>query len=106
MTDIVPARAIAKRTIDAFADDGGGPLVLLDAKTLESDAGWAFFYQSVRFLETGHPADRLAGNGPLIVRRADGHVIHAGTAMPIETALALHGSDWRQVGTRDRAGPG
>lgn len=97
MLDIAQARAIAKRTIDAFADDCGGPLVLLDAKTLESDAGWAFFYQSARFLETGHYADQLAGNGPLIVCRTDGRVIHAGTAMPIETVLAPYGHEWQPV---------
>ncbi|MGN6151599.1 MAG: YrhB domain-containing protein [Lysobacteraceae bacterium] len=99
MLDIVQAREIAKRTIDAYADDCGEPLALLDARTLESDFGWVFFYESARFLESGESSARMAGNAPLIVSRANGEVIVTGTAMPVAHDLARHADDcWRPVG--------
>jgi Immunity protein 35 len=96
--DVESARIIAKRTIDAYADDCGEPLALLDARTLESDFGWVFFYESARFLETGEFAARMAGNAPLIVSRANGEVIVTGTAMTVAHYLARHAGDWRPVG--------
>lgn len=41
-------------------------------------AGWAFYYQSRAYLETGNSDDRLIGHGPVVVRD-DGTVIEGGS---------------------------
>lgn len=58
-------------------------LALLEAQTLETEFGWVFFYTSKRFLESGAPADALAGNAPMIVDRTLGSLHFTGTARPI-----------------------
>ncbi len=49
--------------------------------------GWLFYYQSEEFIRTGNPSAMLAGNGPVLVSRADGSHVHVGTAAPFESRL-------------------
>ena len=58
------------------------PSRIVDEDTQEHPLVWVFFYNSIRYLETGIFRDRLAGNGPLIVNRIDGSIHAGGTAHP------------------------
>ena len=40
--------------------------------------GWAFFYQSREFLETGNVSDQLVGHGPVLVLD-DGRIVEGGS---------------------------
>lgn len=62
-------------------------MVVLGAATLEREFGWVFFYQSKRYVETGHISYMLAGNVPLVVTKSDGRLHQTGTAYPIEHYL-------------------
>ncbi len=44
---------------------------LIESNTEEFDAGWVFYYQSVRYLKTGDFQEMLIGNAPLFVPRSD-----------------------------------
>lgn len=43
--------------------------MLIDGHIEEFEAGWVYYYQSARFLETGDFRDCLVGNAPLFVPR-------------------------------------
>lgn len=69
------------------AIDGHEPddeLMIFDARTIERDWGWVFFWGSRRYHETGDPTYAFGGNAPCIVRRSDGGVLFTGTALPTE----------------------
>jgi hypothetical protein len=81
------ARSRAIRFLNDAVDQEAGAVDILDAATIERRYGWVFFYNSVRYLETGDPAFALAGNGPIVVLRKDGAVIPLGSAQPVDDAL-------------------
>jgi hypothetical protein len=76
------AKALARRYLLAIEPEVEMKLALLDEQTLERQFGWVFFYDSRAFLETGNFSDCLAGNGPVIVERSNGHLHPMGTAYP------------------------
>jgi len=47
---------------------------------------WIFFYDAAEYLMTRHPAQRLAGNAPIVVR-TNGQLHVTGTARPLEEYL-------------------
>jgi len=49
--------------------------------------GWAFFYQSREYVETGRDELMLTGPGPVLVDRRDGSIIPTGSADPIEISI-------------------
>jgi hypothetical protein len=49
--------------------------------------GWLFYYQSHEYIRTGSPSAMLAGNGPVLVSRADGSHVQVGTTAPFERRL-------------------
>lgn len=55
-------------------------LKIQDELTEEYDFGWVFFYNSVKFIETGDFRETLGGNAPLIVNKNSGDLIETGTA--------------------------
>ncbi len=55
-------------------------LAILNEKTEEYEFGWVFYYNSVKYIETGDFRDALGGNAPLIVNRFNGEIIETGTA--------------------------
>jgi hypothetical protein len=68
----------------AFPDDAW---IILDEHTIERPWGWVFFFSSRRYVETADLQFAIAGNGPFFVRRTDGAVFQAGTALPVEDYL-------------------
>jgi hypothetical protein len=59
-------------------------LAILDDSTEEHEFGWVFFYNSVKFIESGNFRDALGGNAPLIIDRTLGELIETGTARETE----------------------
>lgn len=43
--------------------------MLIDSKIERFDAGWVFYYQSPRYIQTGNFSEMLVGNAPLFVPR-------------------------------------
>ena len=80
------AEAIARRELQTLQGDTV-EVAILEEHTREHDLGWTFYYESRRFLETGNPSDRLAGNAPLVVDR-HGHVHWLRTSAPPDVGLA------------------
>jgi len=39
-------------------------------KTIEDANGWIFFYNSLRFIQTGDSINMLAGNGPIFISKS------------------------------------
>lgn len=96
MIDFAHARALAESIV---ADAQGAPdhrLVIVDADTIEDQLGWIFFTQSDKFLRTRKFRDRLVGNRPIFVDRADASVIRVPTYQSAETFLADYGN-WRMA---------
>ena len=87
------ARALARHQVATLAIDSGLDLVLQPERTLTTDVGWVFFYESRRYLETGDEHDKLMGNAPLLVCRT-GAVHLLGTERPVEAYL----DDFRRSG--------
>lgn len=63
-------------------------LVLLIDKTIEFEYGWAFFYQSREYVETGDIMSKLGGNGAIIINKYDGGMHQTGSAYPVEKYIA------------------
>ena len=84
------AQAIAASHIAELMGSNNSSCDIVDALTIESPAGWMFFYQSRRYLETHDPSDALAGNAPMIVDRLTGKVTQTGTAHSAEYYLAQY----------------
>jgi hypothetical protein len=64
---------------------GGDPLIVIEKFTIRKAYGWVFFYNTIKFLETGE--NRLAGNGPVIVNKYDGSVSFFGAAKPVHEVI-------------------
>lgn len=88
------ARAMARHQVATMAVDLGLDLVLLPERTMTTDVGWVFFYDSRRFLESGDPKDALIGNAPLLVDGRTGSLHLLGTERPVEAYL----DDYRRSG--------
>ncbi|WP_321861545.1 YrhB domain-containing protein [Burkholderia cenocepacia] len=84
------AKEVAQRAITKTVGEGCDAVVI-DEYTQEFDVGWVFYYQSSRFLESGDMRDRLVGNAPLFVSRADGQATSISYHRPIaESIQAYH----------------
>ena len=77
-----------QRVSSMDAVDGGVSIVQEDTK--EFDAGWVFYYQSTRFLETGNQSYLLAGNAPLFVARSDGKATFVSYHRPLNESMAAY----------------
>lgn len=90
------AEAIARTYVAELEKKLDIDLTLVNDQTIEFSSGWAFFYDSRRYVESGSISDALVGNAPLIVSRRDGSVHVTGTAYPIENYIReferTHGS--------------
>jgi hypothetical protein len=84
------ALALAEDHLAAASDAAECEVVVVDSATIERPFGWAFFYESRRYLESGEFIHRLVGNAPLIVNRFTGEVVPTGTAHPTEYYLAQY----------------
>lgn len=62
-------------------------IIILTEATITKPYGWVFFYNSVKFIQTGKPTDSLAGNAPILVLKNGSGLISLGTALPTEKYL-------------------
>jgi hypothetical protein len=81
------AKQIATQEINRNYRSQFGPLVILDEHTIEKEYGWIFFYSTQKYVESGDFQYALAGNGPIIVEKANGEVHRLGTAKPTEEVI-------------------
>ena len=88
--DIHTARKTAEAVIASDAPPNEPEVAIIDGQTIEKPYGWVFFYQSERYLETGHPDDFLYGNAPILVERYTGRATVLGTAYPVSFYVASH----------------
>lgn len=63
-------------------------LIVLDQDTIEFKYGWAFFYQSKEYVESGDISTALGGNGAVIINKFDGTIHQTGSAHPPEKYIA------------------
>lgn len=61
--------------------EGEVEVVIVDDLAEETDVGWVFPYESRAYLESNDFADKLIGEGPLLVTE-DGRALFMGTAHP------------------------
>jgi hypothetical protein len=54
-------------------------LALREGKVIEREFLFAFFFNSMRYFESGQFRDMLVGNGPIIVNRQSGEIKFCGT---------------------------
>jgi immunity protein 35 of polymorphic toxin system len=81
------AREIASAHLRSMMQGSGIEVVIIGSATIEKSYGWIFFYDSKEFLESGNFSDRLAGNAPIVVAKADGRIHTTGTAYPLQHYL-------------------
>lgn len=67
---------------------GGERWVVLDDKTIEKPYGWIYFYNSERFVVTGDPLYRLAGNGPVFVNKGTETIDFFGSIPTLDVIVA------------------
>ena len=83
--NVIEAKALVEKKLERLHQETDQPkCAILNEETIETAFGWVFFYQSTRYIETGHFADQLAGNAPFIVNRFSSAIIETGTANEIE----------------------
>lgn len=68
-------------------------LVLLYDETVEFKYGWAFFFQSKEYVETGDFMSAIAGNGLIIFNKYDGSILQTGTAHSAEHYISEYVRD-------------
>jgi len=73
---LADARVRALATLELMAGEAGVELALIESATRELPYGFAFFYQSRAFVETGDVTSAIGGNGPLVV-------LHSGVVEPL-----------------------
>ena len=64
--------------LDRKAGEVGEELTRMRTMSQRLSAGWAFFYQSRTYVETGDPSTMLVGHGPVVVKD-DGGVVEGGS---------------------------
>jgi len=62
-------------------------MIILDEHTVEKDYGWVFYWTSRPWHETGDFQYAIAGNGPILISRADGALYQCGSAAPLEERI-------------------
>ncbi|MCO1596195.1 YrhB family protein [Micromonospora sp. RHAY321] len=73
------ARTTAEAVLrDMSTEPGVPPLAITNVE--EHPTCWVFYYQSVRYIESGSFLDSVAGNAPILVDRNTGQHHQTGTA--------------------------
>lgn len=83
------AVVIVQKKLDDIAPIGD-PWRIVKEKTVEKPFGWIFFYNTVRFQDTGNPIFKLAGNGPVFVNKFTGDVRMYGSLPRFEDVLSQY----------------
>ena len=55
--------------------------------TIEKEKALIFYYTSSKWLQTGSISDAIAGNGPLIISKANGKIFTIDTSNDIEKSI-------------------
>jgi hypothetical protein len=76
----VEAIKIAEDFLESKSKRTGHNLVFLWDNTREFEYGWAFFYQTKEYVETGNMMDMVGGNSPIIINKYDSSISITGTA--------------------------
>lgn len=77
---------------------------LVIAQEREYEFGWAFFWNTKEFLDSGDHRHALVGNAPIIVDRGDGQLYVTGTAHSWEHYLQEYRSGKRRLAERGAVG--
>jgi hypothetical protein len=93
------ALEIARREL---ARDPANGFVIDEAKTLQKEFGWVFFYSPRAYLKSHDPKDLVPGSGPLVVERAGGATTYLSSSVPPEQALEEFEKEWRRRASRKR----
>jgi hypothetical protein len=80
------ARELVEQYLSELAAGVAGGLVIYPPT--EKPYGWIFSYTSRRYAESGNILDMLAGNGPIVVERANGRITCLGTANHPDISIA------------------
>ena len=65
-------------------------LSLIEDATIALEFGFVFFYQSKKFVETQNDSFFLLGNAPLLVDLKKNQIFSLGTALPVESYIAIY----------------
>jgi hypothetical protein len=68
----------------------GAHLALLHERTVETEWGWVFYFNTRQFAESRDPLTLLPGCGPLVIEREDGAYTFLSTSMAPDQALAMY----------------
>jgi hypothetical protein len=82
------ASEVAQAKVGELSLEAGEQFELLRGRTVETERGWVFFYNTAEFVRTGNPLYALAGNGPIFVNMT-GNVHVLPSFVPWQQALAL-----------------
>ena len=80
------AKSLAKKAISLLGAASNDQFVIMEDKTVETERGWVFFYNTQEFMKTRDPVSALAGNGPIFVKRS-GDVRELPSAISWEEAI-------------------
>ena len=89
MTEEEALHMVREHIAQVISDDNVAFAVLKE-KTLATDFGWVFFYDTKEFVETGDEFSRAVGNAPILVDARNGRLESTGTAHPIEVYIELY----------------
>ncbi|MFG1867470.1 YrhB domain-containing protein [Micromonospora arborensis] len=76
------ARSTAEEMVRAMSSEPDVPPLAITSVE-EHPECWVFYYQAVRYIETGSIMDSVAGNAPILVERTTGQPHWTGTARSI-----------------------
>lgn len=88
MLTLEEAQRVVLTTLSNRLVGGVQGVVIIDSETITKPYGWAFFYNSRKFIETGSIVHCLAGAGPVIVLSATGEVHELGSTRPAAQEIA------------------
>lgn len=76
------AHDVARDLLDTYETAASYKLAITGSE--ETPVGWAFFYNTDQYVQTGDFHHALAGNAPILVDSVTGEVVPTGTALPFE----------------------
>lgn len=80
------ARQIAELELKDIQSRCPVAIRIIEELTQEHSLGFVFFFNAIRYLETGEFEDSLAGNGPILVRH-NGKVIRLPSNQSVSKSL-------------------
>lgn len=84
MLTLQEAQAVAMQFILGAKTKPRCSIAIIDARTIEREFGWVFFYDSTDYLRTGDRDKRLLGNAAVIVNRATATSVFTGTGYEVQ----------------------